>query len=76
MCLVYGGTIMERTNIVPDERLLQQGKKLTRLKTSREPVHPALSQLVRREKQKKILDLEGKISWVGNLESMRSARGL
>ena len=67
---------MKRTNIVLDEKLVQQGKKLTGLRTSRELVNFALSQLVRREKQKRILALEGKIGWTGDLERLRTLRGL
>jgi Arc/MetJ family transcription regulator len=66
---------MQRTNIVVDEKLIDEGKTLTGLKTSKELVHFALQQLVRREKQKRILDLEGKIDWRGDLAKMRSTRG-
>jgi Arc/MetJ family transcription regulator len=66
---------MQRTNIVVDEKLINEGKKLTGLRTSKELVNLALEQLVRREKQKRILALEGKIEWRGNLAEMRSTRG-
>ena len=66
---------MKRTNIVLDEKLVTQGKKLTGLKTCKDLVNFALMQLVRREKQKRILEFEGKIDWSGDLTAMRSFRG-
>lgn len=67
---------MKRTNIVIDENLIDEGKKLTGIKTSKDLVNLALKNLVRQEKQKKILDLEGNIDWSGDLEVMRSIRGI
>ena len=67
---------MKRTNIVLDEKLVNKGKKLTGLKTSKDLIHFALKQLVRRENQKQILELEGNIDWSGDLSSMRTGRGV
>jgi Arc/MetJ family transcription regulator len=67
---------MKRTNILLDEKLVDQGKKLTGIKTSKELVNYALKQLVRQKKQRRIFGLEGKIDWTGNLEVMRSVRGI
>ena len=64
----------KRTNIVMDEGLVRQGLKATGIKTRRALVHHALSELVRREKQKGWLALEGKIRWEGNLDEMRRSR--
>jgi Arc/MetJ family transcription regulator len=64
----------KRTNIVLDEGLVRQGLKATGIKTRRALVHHALSELVRREKQKGWLALEGKIRWEGNLDDMRRSR--
>jgi Arc/MetJ family transcription regulator len=66
---------MKRTNIVLDEKLVTEGKKLTGLKTCKDLVNFALIQLVRREKQKRILEFEGKIDWSEDLTAMRSIRG-
>lgn len=65
---------MKRTNIVLDDKLIEQGKKLTGAKTSKALVHLALKNLVRQEKQKRILALEGKVTWTGNLDEMRLTR--
>jgi len=65
---------MKRTNIVIDEATVRQAMKLTGLKTKREVVNQALSDLVRRKQQKKILSLIGKFTWDGDLQSMRLKR--
>ena len=65
---------MKRTNIVMDEDLVRQGLKATGMKTRRALVHHALEELVRREKQKGLLALQGKIRWTGNLAAMRRIR--
>lgn len=72
MCI---GGVMRRTNIVLDEKLINKGKKLTGLKTCKDLVDFALKQLLRHENQKKILNLEGRIEWSGNLAKMRATRG-
>jgi Arc/MetJ family transcription regulator len=65
---------MKRTNIVIDEKLLEDGLKATGLKTRRELVDYALRELLRQESQKKILELKGTVHWEGNLSSMRQGR--
>jgi Arc/MetJ family transcription regulator len=74
--LVYelGAVNMARTNIEIDEQLLSDGLKLTQLKTKKELVNYALEELVKRLKRRKILGLEGKIVWNGNLETSRLGR--
>ena len=64
----------KRTNIVIDEELLEAGLKATGLKTRKALVDFALRDLLRRENQRKILELKGKIHWEGDLASMRSRR--
>ena len=65
---------MKRTNIVIDEKLVKAGLKETGLKTRRALVDYALRDLLRRESQKRILDLKGRIHWEGDLSSMRNGR--
>lgn len=65
---------MARTNIDLDDRLVKAGMRMTRCKTKKELVHMALKQLVARKNRKKILDLEGKIAWAGDLHEMRKGR--
>ena len=63
-----------RTNIVLDDELVKEGLKLTKLKTKKDLVNLALEELVARRRRKKILKLEGKVKWEGNLNEMRRSR--
>lgn len=65
---------MKRTNIVMDEKLIKEGMKTTGIKTCRALVDYALRDLLRRESQKRILELKGKVHWEGDLSSMRKGR--
>ena len=64
-----------RTNIVLDSKLVEAGLKATGLKTRRQLVDFALRELLRHNQQKKLLSLKGKVTWEGDLETMRSAHG-
>ncbi|MBI2874240.1 MAG: type II toxin-antitoxin system VapB family antitoxin [Firmicutes bacterium] len=66
----------KRTNIVLDEDLVEAGLKATGLKTRKDLVDFALRDLLRRESQKKILQLKGKVQWEGDLSEMRKGRTL
>jgi Arc/MetJ family transcription regulator len=59
---------------VIDEKLINAGLKVTGLKTRKALVDYALRDLLRRESQREILELKGKIHWEGNLSSMRKGR--
>ena len=63
-----------RTNVVIEDHLIEEGLKLTGLKTKRELVNFALRELLARKKRKAILALEGKLHWEGNLKEMREDR--
>ncbi len=65
---------MARTNIDLDDALVQQGLKVTKLKTKKELVHYALKELIQRKKRKGLLELEGKVVWEGSLDRMRKSR--
>ena len=65
-----------RTNIVLDGKLVEAGLKATGLRTRRELVDFALRELLRHKQQEKILALKGTVDWQGDLEEMRSGRGL
>ena len=66
---------MKRTNIVLNEKLVEQGKKASGLKTSKAVIDFALQELVRHSKQRRILDLFGSVQWEGDLVKLRSMRG-
>ena len=63
-----------RTNIVLNDELVDKGILLTGIKTKKELVEFALSELVRRSEQKEILKLAGKVKWEGDLEETRRSR--
>ena len=60
-----------RTNIVIDDQLMQQTMRLTGLKTKREAVELGLRTLVRLRQQQDIRKLRGRLSWKGDLDTMR-----
>ena len=66
-----------RTNIVPDDELVQQGFALTGMRTKRELVHLALSELVRRRRRKDLPDLTGRVKLRPGFDhkAMRRVRG-
>lgn len=60
-----------RTNIVIDDKLMQDTLRATGLKTKREAVEEGLRTLLRLSKQAEIRRFRGKLSWKGDLNSMR-----
>ena len=71
---VFEEVPMQRTNVVLDEKLVQEGLKLFKKKTKRELIDFALREVIRREKARGILALEGKVKWEGDLQEMRKGR--
>lgn len=65
---------MLRTNIELDENLVDEAMKLTQIRTKKELVNFALRELVNKAKRRRILELEGKVEWVGDLRHMRKSR--
>lgn len=63
-----------RTNIDIDDRLMRDAMAATKLKSKKEVVNTALSELIRIRKRKSILRYRGKARWEGNLDDMRTAR--
>ncbi len=61
-----------RTNIVIDEKLMNDALKATGLKTKKEVVELGLKTLVRLNQQQQIKKLKGKLKWDGDLEAMRT----
>jgi Arc/MetJ family transcription regulator len=61
-----------RTNIVIDDRLMEEALRLTGLKTKKEAVELGLRTLLRLGKQEKIRRFRGKLDWQGDLEEMRT----
>ena len=63
-----------RTNIVLDDSLVEEARKLTGIKTKKELIHEALRTLIRLRQQSNIRKLRGKLHWEGDLDSMRLSR--
>jgi Arc/MetJ family transcription regulator len=68
------GQDMARTNVVLDDKLVAECQRLTKIKTRRALIDHALQELLRREHQKKILALKGRVAWEGDLREWRKAR--
>jgi Arc/MetJ family transcription regulator len=62
---------MKRTNLVLDEKLLEEATRLTGEKTYSAAVNRALDELVRRIRARSILELGGTGCWKGELGAMR-----
>lgn len=60
-----------RTNIVIDDKLMEQALKATGLKTKKDVVEQGLKLLVKRKNQQSIRSLRGQITWEGDLDEMR-----
>ena len=65
---------MKRTNLVLDERLLQEATRVTGEKTYSATVNRALDELLKRARARQILDLAGSGAWTGDLGTMRADR--
>jgi Arc/MetJ family transcription regulator len=62
---------MKRTNLVLDEKLLEEATRISALRTYSKTVDLALSEFVRRARAGKILALAGSGLWEGDLSVMR-----
>ena len=65
---------MKRTNVILDEKLIDDCINATGIKTQKALIDHALRELLRHEKQTKLLELKGKINWNGNLDEWRQGR--
>jgi Arc/MetJ family transcription regulator len=63
-----------RTNIVIEDRLMQQAMRASGLPTKRAAVEAGLRLLIQVKAQTGIRRLRGRVHWEGNLEAMRAAR--
>ncbi len=62
---------MKRTNLVLDEKVLEEATRLSGAKTWSRAVMQALEDFIRRVKARRILDLTGSGLWEGDLAEMR-----
>jgi len=61
-----------RTNIVIDDTLMADAMKATGSKTKRDVVELGLKTLLQLRRQAEIRDFRGRLTWVGDLDAMRS----
>jgi Arc/MetJ family transcription regulator len=65
---------MGKTNVVLDDDLLAQCRQETGIRTIRALIDHALRELLRHKRQKKVLELKGKVHWEGDLDAWRKGR--
>jgi hypothetical protein len=65
---------MKRTNLVLDERLLEEATRLSGERTYSRTVERALEEFVKRVRARQILDLAGSGLWEGDLPVVRGDR--
>ena len=65
---------MKRTNLVLDERLLDEALRLSGERTYSKAVGRALAEFVRRVKARRVRQLAGSGLWEGDLSEMRGDR--
>jgi Arc/MetJ family transcription regulator len=63
-----------RTNIEIDDEVMREAQHLLGASTKRETVDMALRELVARNRRLGVLDLRGRVSWVGDLDQSRRGR--
>jgi len=63
-----------RTNIIIDDKLMDDALKATGLSTKKEAVELGLKTLIRLKKQEKIRKFRGKLTWEGDFSEMRKTR--
>lgn len=61
-----------RTNIVIDDKLMNDTLQATGLKTKREVVEMGLRTLLRLRQQEEVRRFRGKLNWQGDLDAMRT----
>lgn len=76
MCIELGIFVYKkfqamRTNIEIDDELMKKALKYSKLKTKKEIINEALNEYVRYQMRLKMLSLQGKVEWIGDLDKMR-----
>lgn len=61
-----------RTNIVIDDRLMNEALAVSGKKTKKETVEEALKVLIKLNQQSSIRSYRGKLKWEGDLDRMRT----
>jgi Arc/MetJ family transcription regulator len=61
-----------RTNIIIDDKLMNDAIRLSGVSTKREAVELGLKLLVSLKKQENLKSYRGKLKWTGDLDAMRT----
>ena len=61
-----------RTNVVLDDNLMDAALKLTGFRTKKKAIEEGLKLLIQVNKQRKVKQYRGKLSWIGDLDEMRT----
>ncbi len=61
-----------RTNIIIDDKLMDEALKISGYKTKKETVEEGLRLLIAQKNQARIRSYRGKLNWEGDLEEMRT----
>ena len=65
---------MGRTNVVLDDDLVRECRKLTGIETRRALIDYALREVLRHGRQRRLLELKGAVDWEGDLSAWREGR--
>ena len=65
---------MGRTNVVLDDKLVEECQKLTGIQTRRALIDYALHEVLRHGRQRRLLELKGSVRWEGDLAAWRETR--
>jgi Arc/MetJ family transcription regulator len=60
-----------RTNVVIDDRLMEQALRLSGLRTKKDVIEAGLKLLVNLSSQEKVKKYRGKLAWEGDLDALR-----
>ena len=61
-----------RTNIVIDDKLMEEALRVTGLSTKKEAVELGLRTIIRLGRQEQLRRFRGKVKWNGDLDAMRT----
>lgn len=61
-----------RTNVVVDDRLMNDALRLSGLRTKKSAIEAGLKLLVEVNRQRRIKGARGKLRWAGDLDRMRA----
>jgi len=63
-----------RTTLNLDDMALEAAMKVSEGRTKTEVVNEALRRFARSKRRRQLLDLRGKVQWIGNVDDLRKRR--